>query len=146
MGITTNNMAKLGAMRQGLRLAWVGMATSRVRARFLYTQTRPAGLCLLPEPGSFNKRVFFVAPKLAPSELARPVGLDSKSQTMKSIQTQNHKSSQNNIFLASKRMPRSNKPIYTKKNKKNKKNPTNPKNFTNPEIKLANLKVPLTKH
>ena len=36
-------------------------------------------------------------------------------------------------------MPRSNKPIYTK-------NPTNPRNFTNPEIKLANLKIPPTKH
>ena len=43
------------------------------------------------------------------------------------------------IFLPSKWMPRSNKLICTK-------NPTNPKNFANPEIKLANLKIPPTKH
>ena len=36
-------------------------------------------------------------------------------------------------------MPRSNKPICTK-------NPTNPRNFANPKIKLANLKIPPTKH
>ena len=75
-------------------------------------------------------------PNPPPSE---PVGPGPKSQTKKSIQTQNHKSSQNNIFLASKRMPRSNKPICTK-------NPTNPRNFVNLEIKLANLKIPPTKH
>ena len=43
------------------------------------------------------------------------------------------------IFLPSKWMPRSNKPIHTK-------NPTNPKNFANPEGRLANLKIPPTKH
>ena len=43
------------------------------------------------------------------------------------------------IFLPSKWMPRSNKLICTK-------NPTNPRNFANPEIKLANLKIPPTKH
>ena len=110
----------------------LGMATSQVRAGFLYTRTQPTGLNLLPEPGPFNKRVFFVAPKPAPSELAGP---DLKSKTKKLVQTQNHKSSQNNIFLASKWMPRSNKPICIK-------NPTNPRNFANPEIKLANLKIP----
>jgi len=64
---------------------------------------------------------FFVAPKPAPSPAdSAPSPADSgpKSQTKKLVQTQNHKSSQNNIFLAiflaSKRMPRSNKPIYTK--------------------------------
>ena len=36
-------------------------------------------------------------------------------------------------------MPQSNKPIHTK-------NPTNPKNFANLEGKLANLKIPATKH
>ena len=113
----------------------LGMATGRVRAGFLYTRTRPAGLNLLSEPGPFNKRVFFVAPKLAPSKLVSP---SPKSKTKKLVQTQNHKSSQNNIFLASKWMPRSNKPICIK-------NPTNPRNFANPEIKLANLKIPPTK-
>ena len=43
------------------------------------------------------------------------------------------------IFLPSKWMPRSNKLICTK-------NPINPRNFANPEIKLANLKIPPTKH
>ena len=43
------------------------------------------------------------------------------------------------IFLPSKRMPRPNKLIHNK-------NTTNPKNFANPEGKLANMKIPPTKH
>ena len=38
------------------------MATSRVRARFFYTRTQPAGQDLWPEPGPLTKRVFFPGP------------------------------------------------------------------------------------
>ena len=62
MGITTNNMAELGAMRQGLMLAWVGMATGQVRARFFHTRTRPVGQDPRPGPGPFTKRVFSRGP------------------------------------------------------------------------------------
>ena len=34
----------------------------RVRGGFFDTRTRPAGLPLLPRPGPFIKRVFFLAP------------------------------------------------------------------------------------
>ena len=69
-----------------------------------------------PNSARLINEFFFVTPKPNPS------GPAPKSQTQKSVQTQNHKSQNIHvIFLASKQMPRSNKSICTK-------NPTNPKN------------------
>ena len=58
-----------------LNEAQLGMAMGRVRGGFLDARTRPAGPPLLPEPGLFIKRVFFLAPKPGPSGPVRPRGL-----------------------------------------------------------------------
>jgi len=47
------------------------MATGQVRVGLFNTETRPTGLDLLPEPGPFNKQVFYAGPKPA---LLGPVG------------------------------------------------------------------------
>ena len=65
----------------------LGMAMGQVRAGFLYAQTRPAGLNPLPEPTSFNKRVFFQTPNpphralQAPRALSRPTHPQITTQT-----------------------------------------------------------------
>ena len=78
---------------------------------------------------------FFVAPEPAPSE---PGGPSPKSQTKKSVQTQNNHSIFLAIFLPSKRMPRSNKPIYTKKSNKSQK-------FCKPKNKISKFENPTNK-
>ena len=52
----------------------VGMATGRVRARFLHTRTRLAGPDLRPGPSLIIKWIFLVRPKLAPPGPARLQG------------------------------------------------------------------------
>ena len=50
----------------------LGIATSRVRAEFLHTRTRLAGLDPRPRPGPIINRVFFLGPRPAPSGPAGP--------------------------------------------------------------------------
>ena len=78
---------------------------------------------------------FFVAPRPTPSE---PGGPSPKSQTKKSVQTQNNHSIFLAIFLPSKRMPRSNKSIYTKKSNKSQK-------FCKPRNKISKFENPTNK-
>ena len=78
-----------------------------------------------------------------------PAGHGPKSQTQKSIQTQNHKpqnihvtnpninKNNHSIFFPSKWIPRSNKPICTK-------NPTNPRNCK-PKNKISKSENPTNK-
>ena len=111
--------------------------------QFLYAQTRPTGLYPLPKPDPFNKQVFFVTPKPTSS------GPGPKSQTQKSVQTQNHKSQNIHvIFLAITAFSCHPNGCQDLTNQSVQKihQITNPRNFANPEIKLANLKIPVTKH
>ena len=64
----------------------LGMAMGRVWAGFLNTRTQPANLSQKPEPTLFNKRVFFLRPRLAMSGPVGPVQ-DQKSQKKKKKKT-----------------------------------------------------------
>ena len=55
-------------------LWWIGMATGWVWAGFFDIQTQLASPPLLPKPGPFNKRVFFLALNSARWVFASPMG------------------------------------------------------------------------
>ena len=102
----------------------------RVWAGFLYIRTRPASQDSRPRPASIINRIFFGAQTRSiwprPKIIHLEIRTIPKSQITEYICNflGNH-----SIFLPSKRMPRSNKPICTI-------NPTNRINFCKPRNKL----------
>ena len=102
------------------------MATGRVWAGFFHTRTRLAGQDLWPGPGPFIKQIFFLGAQTRLAGLhgprwPRPKITNPKIYTNLESQIAEYNVIFLAIFLLFKRMPRSNKPIYTK-------NPTNPRN------------------
>ena len=113
------------------------MATGRVWAWFFHTRTWPAGQDLWPGLGPFIKRIFFPKAQTCPAGLHGPRWPQPKITNPKICTNLESQIAEYNviflaIFLLFKRMPRSNKPIYTK-------NPTNPRN------KISNSENPSNK-
>ena len=119
-----------------------------VQVGFLYARTRPVGLYPLSEPSPLNKQFFFFGTQtssIGPHRAHKPkpkitnpeIRTNLKSQTIEYICNFLGNYS---IFLPSKRMPRSNKPICTK-------NPTNYKSykFCKPRNKISKSENPSNK-